>query len=218
MKTRNRAALPPIGSALLILAASCGLVGCDSTGTPDNKEAAAMFEQPTGDRPASQEDTTPYVLDHVMKRIDGTDEALSSYRGKVVMMVNVASQCGLTPQYAGLEALYESRKDAGLVILGFPANDFMEQEPGTNEQIAEFCTTKFGVSFPMYEKISVKGEAKHPLYEELSRQGGEPSWNFTKYLVDRSGHVVARFDPRTTPDDAGLVARIEELLAAQGGE
>ncbi|MDX9912384.1 MAG: glutathione peroxidase [Phycisphaerales bacterium] len=187
--------------------------GCDSNGTKggdDKKEAAAMLE--------AQPETQPYVLDHAMKRIDGTEESLETYRGKVVMVVNVASKCGLTPQYAQLEELYEARKGRGFVILGFPANDFNEQEPGTNGEIAAFCTANFGVTFPMFEKITVKGEEKHPLYEQLSKQGGEPTWNFTKYLVDRRGHVVARFDPRTTPDDPALLARLDELLAQSAAD
>jgi len=157
-----------------------------------------------------------YALDFTMNRIDGTSEALEKYKGKVVLIVNVASQCGLTPQYAQLEELYEQKKDDGLVILGFPANNFGGQEPGSNDEIHEFCTGNFGVTFPMFEKISVKGEDKHPLYKLLSTQpeplGGEPTWNFTKYLVDRSGHVVAHFDPRITPTDPQIVDVIDEYL------
>ena len=159
-----------------------------------------------------------YVLGYTMKRIDGTPESLETYRGKVLLMVNVASRCGLTPQYEALEKLHDEKAEAGLVVMGFPANDFLGQEPGTNEEIAEFCSTKFGVSFPMFEKIRVKGKEAHPLFKQLARemeeQGGEPSWNFTKYLVDRSGRVVARFGPRTRPDSEEVVAKIDELLAA----
>lgn len=153
-----------------------------------------------------------YVLGATMNRIDGTPESLEAYKGKVVMVVNVASACGLTPQYEGLQALYEEKAADGLVILGFPANNFGEQEPGSNDEIAEFCTGEYGVTFPMFEKISVIGEDQHPLYARLSQEGGEPNWNFTKYLVDREGRVVARFDPRTRPDDPALVAKVEELL------
>ncbi|MEZ6234502.1 MAG: glutathione peroxidase [Phycisphaerales bacterium] len=148
-----------------------------------------------------------------MHRIDGAEESLEAYRGKVVMVVNVASACGLTPQYEGLEALYERHAGDGLVVLGFPANNFGNQEPGTNDEIAEFCTGEYGVTFPMFEKISVTGDDQHPLYATLSQEGGPPTWNFTKYLIDREGRVVARFDPRTPPSDEALVARIEELLA-----
>lgn len=158
------------------------------------------------------------VLDFTVNRIDGTAQKLSDYKGKVVLIVNVASGCGYTPQYAGLEKLYEARKGAGLVVLGFPANDFGKQEPGTNEEIAEFCTSKFGVSFPMFEKIAVTGPDQHALYKLLASQpapvGGDPKWNFTKFLIDRSGKVVGRYDSKVKPDDAALNAKIDELLAA----
>jgi len=158
-----------------------------------------------------------YVLGYTMVRIDGTPQDLREYEGKVVLIVNVASACGLTPQYAGLEKLYQSRASKGFVVLGFPANNFGNQEPGSNEEIAEFCSSKFSVTFPMFEKVSVKGSDRCPLYAQLSDlpppKGGEPSWNFTKFLVDREGRVVQRFDPRTPPDDAGLTARIDELLS-----
>ncbi|MBL8745799.1 MAG: glutathione peroxidase [Phycisphaerae bacterium] len=157
------------------------------------------------------------VLGFTLNRIDGTPQPLQEYRGKVLLIVNVASQCGLTPQYEGLESLYESKKNDGLVVLGFPANNFGSQEPGTNSEIAAFCSGKFNVTFPMFEKISVKGEDQHPLYRMLASLpeplGGDPKWNFTKFLVDRSGNVVARYEPKTKPDDAALVAQIDKLLA-----
>lgn len=160
-----------------------------------------------------------YVLGHKVKSIDGKDVDLSQYKGKVVLIVNTASKCGMTPQYEGLQKLYEDKKEAGLVILGFPANDFRGQEPGTNEEIAEFCTSKYGVTFPMFEKIAVTGEGKHPLYAQLAEQpepiGGEPKWNFTKFLVDRDGRVVARFEPKVKPDDAAFLKKVEELLGAK---
>jgi glutathione peroxidase len=156
------------------------------------------------------------MLDYQMKRLDGSEENLADYRGNVVLMVNVASKCGLTPQYKGLQALYERYEGSGLKVLGFPANDFMGQEPGTDEEIAEFCDMNYGVTFPVFSKISVKGEEMHPLYQELTSMpepiGGEVLWNFQKYLVDREGNVVAKFGPRTEPDDAELVSKIEELL------
>lgn len=165
---------------------------------------------------AGEEAVDPrYALDFTMNRIDGEPESLEAYKGRVVMVVNVASACGLTPQYEGLQALYTEKSDEGLVILGFPANNFGDQEPGTNKQIQEFCTGEYHVTFPMFEKISVTGEDQHPLYGRLSQEGGAPTWNFTKYLVDRQGRVVARFDPRTQPDDAALVAKVEELLAGE---
>ena len=184
--------------------------------TPTKPKAAADGPK---DSAAKDAKVTPYVLDFKMKRIDGNDEDLSTYKGKVVLMVNVASKCGYTPQYQGLEKLYEQDKDKGLVILGFPANNFGSQEPGTNKEIAEFCSSKFNVTFPMFEKISVTGEDTHPLYKRLAAQpapvGGEPKWNFTKFLVDRNGNVVARFDSKVKPDSPELTKKIDELLAAK---
>lgn len=160
-----------------------------------------------------------YVLNHTMNRIDGTPESLETYKGKVILIVNVASECGLTEQYPALEKLYDDKKDQGFVILAFPANNFMGQEPGTNEEIAKFCTTKYDVSFPMFEKISVKGDDTCDLYKQLTALpaplGGEPEWNFAKFIVDRRGNVAARFHPKVTPDATELTARIDELLAAK---
>ena len=153
------------------------------------------------------------MLELTMNRIDGTPQPLADYKGKVVLVVNVASKCGLTPQYEKLEALYERKKDEGLVILGFPANDFMGQEPGSNADIAAFCSSEYGVTFPMFEKIVVTGEDAHPLFRGLAARTEAPSWNFTKYLLDREGRVVQRFDPRTQPDDPALAAEIDRLLS-----
>ena len=138
---------------------------------------------------------------------------LEQFRGQVALVVNVASKCGLTPQYAGLEKLHAELKDRGFTVLGFPSNDFLNQEPGTPEQILEFCSSTYGVSFPMFEKVVVKGGEKGPVFAFLSRDLEEPTWNFTKYLVDRQGRVLYRFAPRTVPDDADLRARIETALA-----
>lgn len=158
------------------------------------------------------------VLDFTMNQIDGTPRNLADFKGKVVLIVNVASQCGYTPQYAGLQELYQSKKDAGLVVLGFPANNFGHQEPGSNAEIASFCTSKFGVSFPMFEKIDVAGPQQHPLYKRLCSQpapiGGDPKWNFTKFLVDRRGNVVARYESKVSPSDPALIAKIDELIKA----
>ncbi|MDP2984004.1 MAG: glutathione peroxidase [Candidatus Latescibacter sp.] len=161
------------------------------------------------------------VLDFTMKSIDGQDISLSTYRGKVLMIINVASKCGLTPQYKGLEALYEKYGEQGLVILGFPANNFGAQEPGTNEEIRQFCTLTYGVKFPMFAKISVKGEDIHPLYTFLTGEktnpkfAGDIKWNFTKFLVDRSGKVINRFEPKVTPDSDEIVKAVEAALAAK---
>ncbi|MGH7244143.1 MAG: glutathione peroxidase [Phycisphaerales bacterium] len=163
----------------------------------------------------------PYVLGFTMQDIDGKDVDLAQYKGQVVMIVNVASKCGYTPQYAGLEKLYKEKTGKGFVILGFPANDFGEQEPGTNSEIKSFCSSKYNVTFPMFSKISVRGSEQHPLFKKMSAQpkplGGEgvPGWNFTKFIVDRQGNIVARFDSKVKPDDAGLVKKIDELLAAK---
>ena len=151
-----------------------------------------------------------------MKRLDGSEEDLAIYKGKVLLMVNVASRCGLTPQYKGLQSLYDQYRGEGLEILGFPANNFMGQEPGTDEEISAFCELNYGVTFPLFSKISVKGEDIHPLYAELTSQpapiGGEVLWNFQKYVVDREGKAVAMFGPQVTPNDPALVVEIEELL------
>ena len=175
-----------------------------------------------------------------VKKITGTDASLAEHKGKVVLVVNVASKCGLTPQYEGLEALYKKYRDQGFVITGFPANDFAGQEPGTNEEIQSFCTTNFAVDFPMYSKVTVVGAEKHPLYklligaqpksirtgsvpfeEDLRKFGISPNaapellWNFEKFLVSRNGEVVARFAPDTKPDDPALIAAIEAELGKQ---
>jgi glutathione peroxidase len=178
------------------------------------------------------------ILEIPVRRISGANESLAHYQGRVVLIVNVASKCGLTPQYEGLEELYRKYRDRGLVVLGFPANDFAGQEPGTNEEIAAFCSSTFAVDFPLFEKISVTGSTAHPLYqalihaqpkatstsdvpfsEHLKEYGISPNaepevlWNFEKFLVDRSGEVVARFSPDMTPDDPVLTAAIETELA-----
>jgi glutathione peroxidase len=135
--------------------------------------------------------------------------------GKVVLVVNTASKCGFTPQYEGLEKLYAERKDDGLVVIGFPSNDFMGQEPGTEEEIAEFCTLTYGVKFPMFEKVSVKEGAADPFFSALAKAGGGyPGWNFHKYLIGRDGQVIEGFGSRVKPDDAKLAAKIDAALSA----
>jgi glutathione peroxidase len=150
--------------------------------------------------------------DFVVKDIDGKDFPLSSLKGKKVMVVNTASKCGLTPQYEKLEALYKTYGDKDFVIIGFPANNFMNQEPGTEEEIKDFCTLNYGVTFPMMSKISVKGDDMHPLYQWLTdkeKNGFEDSsvsWNFQKYLIDENGNLVKVLKPRTSPDDESIIA------------
>ena len=162
---------------------------------------------------------TTSLYDIPLKQIDGKATSLAGFRGKVLLAVNVASKCGLTPQYRGLEDLYQSRHAKGLEVLGFPANNFMGQEPGTNEEIKTFCSKKYNVSFPMMSKLSVKGDDKTPLYQFLTSKsadpkfGGEIKWNFTKFLFDRNGNPVARFEPATTPDSPEVTAAIEAALA-----
>jgi glutathione peroxidase len=171
-----------------------------------------------------------------LTRIDGKSESLADYQGKVLLIVNVASKCGFTPQYEGLERLYARFRNRGFAVLGFPANDFAAQEPGTNAEIAQFCTTNFGVKFPVFEKITVAGTGKHPLYASLIKAQPKPTtatqdlrqhliefgvtpnpepevlWNFEKFLVDRAGTPVARFAPDMEPEDTRLTERIEAEL------
>jgi glutathione peroxidase len=177
------------------------------------------------------------LLSIPVKTISGEPRTLGNYQGKVLLVVNVASKCGLTPQYAALEALYRRYKDRGFEILGFPANDFLGQEPGTDAEIADFCSVNFAVSFPMFSKIGIVGEAQHPLYRQLIKEqpqsqgdaeafrkqlighGIEPNpapgvlWNFEKFLIGRDGRVAARFAPSMTPEDPMLVQAVEAQLA-----
>jgi glutathione peroxidase len=181
------------------------------------------------------------LYDIPLKTISGEDASLGDYQGKVLLVVNVASKCGLTPQYDGLEKLYERYRDQGLVVLGFPANDFASQEPGSNEEIADFCRTNFSVEFPIFSKIAVTGEDRHPLYKALTAaapnnvvdgagfrerlksagltptQDPEILWNFEKFVLSRDGEVVARFAPDTAPDDPRIVEAVEAELARTDG-
>ncbi|HEV2799030.1 MAG TPA: glutathione peroxidase [Pyrinomonadaceae bacterium] len=168
--------------------------------------------------PTSGKETTKTVYDFTLKDSKGKDVKLEEFRGKVVMLVNVASKCGYTPQYDGLQKIYERYKERGFTILGFPANNFGAQEPGTNEEIQEFCRINYGVTFPVFAKISVKGEDKHPLYKYLTDKetnpqfAGEIKWNFNKFLVGRDGRVVARFDSADEPESAKVTQAIETAL------
>ena len=149
-----------------------------------------------------------------LQDIDGKDTSLKAYAGKAVLIVNVASECGYTPQYAGLEALYKKYKDQGLVVLGFPCNDFGGQEPGSLEEIKTFCSSNYSVTFPMFAKVVIKGSSPHPLYAELTKTGAV-GWNFTKFLLGRDGKVISKFDSKVTPEDAELTGAIEKALAAK---
>ena len=157
------------------------------------------------------------IYDVPLKDIEGKDTSLKAYEGKVLLVVNVASKCGKTPQYAQLQKLHEEFEKEGLAVLGFPCNDFGKQEPGTNAEIQEFCSTKYKVTFPMFDKLSVKGPEKHALYEELSGPKspfpGDVKWNFGKFLVGRDGKILARFEPGDKPDDAKVTTAIKEALA-----
>jgi glutathione peroxidase len=173
------------------------------------------------------------LYDVAVRRIDGTPSSLSDFAGSVLLIVNVASQCGLTPQYDGLEKLYATYRDRGFAVLGFPSNEFKGQEPGTNAEIHDFCRSVYGVDFPMFEKTTVNGAERTPLYRELiaaqprrtlppepppyvlrAKDSPDIRWNFEKFLVGRTGKVVARFDPEIVPQDRAIVAAIEKELAA----
>ncbi len=152
------------------------------------------------------------VLRGTYTRLDGRRDDLARYRGDVVLVVNTATECGYTPQLEGLQALYRRHRSDGLVVLGFPANDFAGQEPRSNDEIAEFCEANYGVTFPMFAKSVVTGEGANPLFRRLSAAAGAPEWNFNKYLVDRRGRVVARFGAGAEPDAPELVKRLDALL------
>ena len=162
------------------------------------------------------------VYEFTLNSINGQTAPLAAYKGKVVMLVNVASRCGFTPQYSALETVYEKYKDRGFVIIGIPANNFGAQEPGSNQEIKTFCSTKYHVSFPMMSKVSVKGDDKTPLYQFLTdksanpQTGGDIQWNFTKFLIGPNGRVITRFEPDVTPDAPQVTAAIEKALATIG--
>jgi glutathione peroxidase len=159
------------------------------------------------------------IYDIPLKNIDGKDTSLKPYQGKVMLIVNVASHCGFTPQYTALEAGYEKYKEQGLVVAGFPCNQFGAQEPGTDEEIKQFCTSKYSVTFPMFDKLEVNGANRHPLYVALAGQAspfpGDIKWNFTKFLIGRDGKIVARFDSKVKPDSEEVTKAIEAALAAK---
>ena len=197
-----------IGSAVVVAAVAAGVALAYWYG---------MIFNPTPSEPVD----AASIYDFTMKDIDGNDVRLDKYKGSVVMIVNTASRCGYTPQYEGLQKIYDKYKDRGFVVLGFPANNFMGQEPGTEKEIKDFCTLKYNVKFPMFSKISVTGSDQHPLYGYLTNKktntsfGGDISWNFNKFLIDRRGRLVGRFGSKDKPEDAGVTAAIENLLDAK---
>lgn len=211
-----------VGVAVCVAALTPIWIAAISTGPGDGKEPP-----PTSAAEPEEMADPRFVLGYTMPLLDGEAKDLHDYKGKVVLLVNTASFCGYTRQYAGLEKLYEGHKDRGLVVLGFPANNFGAQEPGSDLEIAAFCEERFAVSFPMFSKISVRGDDAHPLYQRLAKieiaevdgeeakRGGPPNWNFTKFLVDRSGRVVARYAPKVEPDDERLVEKIGQLLGTE---
>ena len=179
--------------------------------------AVALFLVKANDAPLKKGGSKS-VYEFTLKNSKGKDVKLDEFRGQVVMLVNVASKCGYTPQYDGLQKIYEQYKDRGFTILGFPANNFGAQEPGSDEEIQEFCRINYGVTFPVFSKISVKGEDKHPLYKYLTEKesnpefAGEIKWNFNKFLVGRDGKIVARFDSGDKPEDPKVTQAIEQAL------
>jgi glutathione peroxidase len=154
-----------------------------------------------------------------VKDIDGKDTTLGAYKGKVLLIVNVASKCGYTPQYQGLETIYEKYKDKGFVVLGFPCNQFGSQEPGTNEEIKQFCSSKYNVKFPMFDKIDVKGAHQHPLYAALAGEQspypGDIKWNFSKFLIGRDGKIIKRFDSKAAPESPEVIAAVDAALTSK---
>lgn len=168
---------------------------------------------------ASMAFAEPALYDIPLKDINGKDTSLKAYKGKVLLVVNVASFCGNTPQYSGLESVYQKYKEQGLVVLGMPCNQFGKQEPGSNEEIKDFCTKKYAVTFPMFDKLEVKGANQHPLYKELSGKEspfpGDVKWNFGKFLVGRDGKILQRIEPGVKPETPGVVKAIEDALAAK---
>jgi glutathione peroxidase len=190
--------------ALLAVVVGCAAIsGCGSDAGAAPLSASASAGGGSGGGP---------VLRGVYRRLNGERDDLADYRGRVVLVVNTATACGFTPQFDGLEKLYKRYKSRGLVLLGFPANDFAGQEPRSNKDIATFCRNNYGVSFPMFAKTHVVGAHVNPLYSRLTAARGAPQWNFNKYLIDRRGHVLARYTENTEPLDSALVGRIRKLL------
>ncbi|MDI1447515.1 glutathione peroxidase [Polyangium sp. 6x1] len=203
-----------IGSVVLAaLVGGASLVGCEGGSQPPASPRAGAD---SSEGAAVQGGTKMSLHDFKMKTIFGEERSLGDYRGKVVLVVNTASECGYTPQYAGLEKLHERFEAKGFAVLGFPSNDYGAQEPGTDAEIATFCTSKYGVKFPMFSKIAVKGSGKHPLYAFLTQAApaGEVKWNFEKFLVGKDGVVLGRFPSSVEPENDELVQAIEKALGS----
>jgi glutathione peroxidase len=202
----------PNRALFVALLSSLSLVACDKAQSPAPASAATAPAAPTASASAPAPGATSLYA-FSPRRLDGTTESLSTYKGKVVLVVNTASECGYTPQYEGLQKLHDELSPKGFTVLGFPSNDFGGQEPGTSAEIAKFCTMKFKVTFPMFEKVVTKGAGADPLYSFLATGVGAPEWNFHKYLVGKDGKVRKAYPSKVTPDDAGLRKAIEEALA-----
>jgi glutathione peroxidase len=203
----------PMYSKPLVVLSALVLVGLGLTAFADS-EVNAREKQPSM---ASIGDSLVPLYAFRLPDIDGHPVDLKMFKGKVLLIVNTASMCGNTPQYAGLQEMYERYRERGFEVLAFPANDFGQQEPGTNQEIKGFCYTKYSISFPLFSKISVVGKEKHPLYRYLTEQSAFPgrvTWNFQKYLVDRSGHVIGKYDPGVDPLSPTILADVEKALAA----
>jgi glutathione peroxidase len=210
-------------AAISVLAAACGgsqdeaaTAGTTpAAGAPAAAPAAgATADQGAAPAATAKGDDVTSLYQFTARTIEGVDQPLSTYQGKVALVVNTASQCGFTPQYAGLEALWKKYKDKGVVVLGFPSNDFGQQEPGSDKEVLSFCQMRYGVTFPLFSKSVVKGSDASPIFRFLASGHGEPQWNFHKYLVDKKGVVVAAFPSKVTPDDPTLTAAIDKALAA----
>lgn len=210
---------------LCFVIAGCGSSSSDDGGSQEPaaardesvQSAAALPGSDDADRDRAAEAADAEagdggVLRGTYTRLNGVRSDLAAYRGDVVLVVNTATACGYTPQFEGFEALYRERRAEGFVVLGFPANDFADQEPRSDDEIAKFCKANYGVTFPMFAKTTVVGGAANPLFRSLTKAAGAPEWNFNKYLVDRSGKVVARFGAGTEPDGPELKERLDALL------
>ncbi len=202
----------PRGTAALMLVATTAGLGC---GKDSRATSSATSAAPAASNGATTMTDSPSLHALKAKRLDGTEEALSAYAGKVLLVVNTASECGYTPQYEGLQKLHAVYQGRGFTVLGFPSNDFGGQEPGSSKEIATFCKTKFGVDFPLFEKVVTKGDGQSPVYALLASAKGPPKWNFHKYLVDKKGLVVAAWPSSVKPESPEITQAIDRELAAK---